>query len=176
MQTVELSRAIQPSRPLPDRSSEKIGVVCSENLLAHEERASHFELALGEPLCSALIKSAEGTYRSAERVTQPYKGQYGRVVRFDLQSSVVDVQRRGDGSTRVSCSISVVVERYGRDLQRLTSQAVIGNGFVERQDAADVIVREAVEAALQEVTDNASSLLVAGLDGPRQHGSASEPR
>lgn len=174
VKTVELDRMIQPSRPMPNKSSEKAGVVCSENLLEHVERASDYALELGEPLCSALVRSVESVYRAAQRTTKPpYKGEFARVVRFDLQSSAVGIQRRSD-STRVSCSISVVVERFGRDLKRISSQAVIGNGIVDRRDETDVLVREAVEAALQQVADNASSLLVAGLDGPRLHGSASE--
>jgi predicted Zn-dependent protease len=170
VQTVEVSRMIQPSRSNPERSSEKAGVVCRENLLDHVVRGSYYErsyeLRLGEPLCNALLHSVEGTYRSAQRSANPYKGEYGRVVKFDVLSSTLDVQKK-DGVTRVACSISVVVERFGRDLQRQSSQGVIGNGFVERRDATDVVVREAVEAALQQVADNASILLVAGIDGPR---------
>jgi hypothetical protein len=167
VQTVEVSRTIQPSRPLRDRSSERAGVVCSENLLAHVAREGGYKLELGEPLCAALFRSVEGSYRAAERTAKPpYKGEYSRVVRFDLQSSAIGIQRLRD-STRVTCSISVVVERFGRDLKRVSSQSVVGNGSVERSDATDVLVKEAVEAALQQVTDNASSLLVAGLDGPR---------
>jgi len=167
VKTVDLSRDIQPSRPIPARSSEKAGVVCSENLLGHVERASYYKLALGEPLCAALLKSVEGSYRSAQRSAKPYAGEFGRVVQFDLVTSSLDIQKRSDGSIRVACSITVTVERYGRDLKRTSRQAVSGNAFVERRDATDVIVREAVEAALQQVADEASSLLVAGLDGPR---------
>ncbi len=167
VKTIELSHDIQPSRPTPAKSSEKAGVVCSESLLAGVARASDYQLELGEPLCNLLLRSVEGLYRSAQRATKPYVGEYGRVVQFDLQGSSLDIQRRRDGSIRVACSISVVVERYGRDLKRLSRQAVSGNGFVERRDATDVIIREAVETALQQVADNASSLLVAGLDGPR---------
>ena len=167
VKTVDLSRDIQPSRPIPARSSEKAGVVCSENLLGHVERASYYKLALGEPLCAALLKSVEGSYRSAQRSAKPYAGEFGRVVQFDLLTSSLDIQKRSDGSIRVACSITVTVERYGRDLKRSSRQAVSGNGFAERRDATDVIVREAVEAALQQVADEASTLLVAGLDGPR---------
>jgi len=166
VKTVELSQTIQPSHSIPEKSSERAGVVCSENLLHRVERASQYAVELGEPLCNALVKSVEGTYRSAQRATNPYKGEYPRVVKFDLGSSSLDIERRG-GSTRVACSISVVVERFGRDSRRVSSQGVTGNAFVERRDATDVLVKEAVEAALQQVADNASTLLVAGLDGPR---------
>jgi hypothetical protein len=173
---IELSHTIQPSRAIAGKSSERAGVVCSENLLGHVERASYYEIALGEPLCNALVKSVEGTYRAAQRATKaPYAGEYGRVVRFDLQSSPLGIQRQPGGAIRVSCAISIIVERFGRDLKRVSSQAVTGYGLVERADATDVVVKEAVEAALQQVTDNASSLLIAGVDGPRQHGPSAEP-
>jgi hypothetical protein len=175
MKTVDVSHDIQPSRPNPSKSSEKAGVVCSERLLAGVARASQYRLELGEPLCNALLRTVEGSYRSAQRATKPYAGEFGRVVQFDLQSRSLDIQRRGDGSTRVACSITVVVERYGRDLKRTSRQAVSGNGFVERRDATDAIVREAAETALQQVADNASSLLVAGLDGPRVQASPPSP-
>ncbi|MFI5314718.1 MAG: hypothetical protein ACHQ6T_03385 [Myxococcota bacterium] len=177
VQTVELSHDIEPSRSIPDKSSERAGVVCSDELLRGVVRASHFAIALGEPLCGGLMRSVEATYRAAQRATSPpYAGQYGRVVRFDLESSTLEIQHRNDGAVRVTCSVSVIVERFGRDLKRVSSRAVAGNADVARRDAPEaVVVREAVEAALQEVVDNASALLVAGIDGPRQHLSASEP-
>src|SRR5262245_35131498 len=88
VRSIELSNSISPSRSLPDKSSEKAGVVCSDKLLGHVARASYFKLELGEPLCGALYRSVLGTYRAAERTTkQPYAGEFGGVVRFDLQSS-----------------------------------------------------------------------------------------
>ncbi len=167
VKTIELSHDIQPSRPTSARSSERAGVVCTENLLAHVARTSDYKVAVGEPLCAALVKSVEGSYRSAQRSAKPYLGEFGRVVEFDVHASSLDIQKRRDGSTRVACSITVTVERYGRDLKPSTRRAVSGSGFVERRDATDAIVREAVEAALQQVADEASTVLVAGLDGPR---------
>lgn len=176
VQTVELSHSIQPSSAAVAKSTERAGVLCSDDLLEHVERASYFAVELGEPLCAALVRSVEGSYRAAQRATKPpYVGQYPRVVRFDLQSSTLAVERRDNGATRVTCALSVVVERFGRDMKRVSTQAVTGNAMVERKDATDTLVREAVEAAVQHVSDNASSLLVAGLDGPRLHAPTPEP-
>jgi hypothetical protein len=173
---VELSHSIAPSHAPAAKSTERAGVLCSDDLLAHVERAGPFAVELGEPLCSALVRSVEGSYRAAQRATKPpYVGQYPRVVRFDLQSSTLAIERRPDGAIRVTCALSVVVERFGRDLKRVSTQAVTGNSRVERSDAPDVLVREAVETAIQRVSDDASSLLVAGLDGPRQYAPAPEP-
>ena len=171
MRSVELSQSIQPSVSLPDKLSERAGVVCTDGLLTHVERGGAYKLELGEPLCAALVRSVEATYRSAQRTTRPpYKGEFPRVIRFDLASSTLGVERMGGGVVRVTCSISVVVQRIGRDLKPISSQAALGNALVERKDKADVLVREAAEAALQQVADNASTLLVAGLGEPRQHG------
>ena len=175
--TVDVSRTVEPSSAPADRSSEKAGVVCTHKLLDSVARASYYELdyeaRIGDALCSSLQKSVEGTYRSAERTVDPYRGQFGRVVKFDLRGVTLDVQKH-DGLTRVACSISVVVEHFGRDMQRQSTKGVSGNGFVERHDATDAVMRDAIETALQQVVDNASSLLVAGIDGPRIQ--ASQPR
>lgn len=176
VRTVELSHSIQPSRAPAAKSTERAGVLCSGALLEHVERAGAFAVELGEPLCGALVRSVEGSYRAAQRATKaPYVGEYPRVVRFDLQSSTLAIERRPNGATRVTCALSVVVERFGRDLKRVSSQAVTGHAQVERDDAGDVLVREAVETAVRQVSDNASDLLVAGLDGPRQHAATPEP-
>jgi hypothetical protein len=174
---VELNSAIQPSQSVSDRSSEKAGVVCSPNLLEHIERANPstlvglattYEFELGEPLCNALQKSVEGTYREAVRATTPYyKGQYARVIQFDLQNSALSIVPRARGQMRVAYTLSVVVERYGLDLKLLGRNAVTGNGLVDCSKLTDEVVRQAVESALQQVADEASDLLVARLDGPR---------
>jgi hypothetical protein len=168
VRTIELGRAIEPKSPTAGRSSERAGVICTEKLLAHVARGSHYALPLGEPLCDALFKSVENSYRAAERETKrPYPGEFGRVIEFDVQSSALDVRRQSDGAIRAIYSISVVVARYGRDLKPVSRQAVNGNGIVERRDGSDAVVRDAVEAALQELADRASTLLVAEADGPR---------
>lgn len=170
--TVELGYSVEPPQ-VPAKSSEAAGVVCSPELLAHVERARMHKFALGEPLCSALLKSVESTYRSAERNGKPHKGQYGRVIRFYLQDSALDVRRLPNGSIRVVYNVGVAVETCGRDLEPETRKLVTGSAIVSRRDVkAAELVKEAAEAALQQVADNAAELLVAGIEGPRLHGSA----
>ena len=178
VKTVALSSAIQPGRSIPDRSSEKAGVVCGETLLEHVERArpstlvgfaTRYELALGEPLCGALTRSVESSYRAALRTAKPYKGQYARVIRFELQNSALSIEPQPDGTMRVHYTISVAVERQDRELRQLGRNVVSGNSLVDCKDVTDEVVRQAVEAALQQIADGASSLLVARLDGPRLH-------
>jgi len=118
VKTVELSPGIGPTPTSAGRSSEAAGVVCAPGLLAYVERADFHKFALGEPLCSALTRSVERSYRSAQRTESPYKGQYGRVIRFYLHSSALDVRRLPDGSIRASYGVGVAVETCGRDLSR----------------------------------------------------------
>lgn len=172
VQTVELSSAIEPARTDAGKSSEAAGVVCTPGLLGYRERARSYAFELGEPLCSALVKSVERTYRSAKRTDAPYKGQFGRVIQFYLQSSALDVRRQPDGSVRVAYSLGVAVETCGRDLQPSARKLVTGNAVVTRRDTRTAeVVKEAAEAALQQVADNTSRLLVTGIDGPRIHDS-----
>jgi hypothetical protein len=170
MTTVELRSTIAPAAPGSQKSSEAAGVVCSPGLLAHVEHAQFYAFELGEPLCSALTKSVESSYRSAQRVEQPVEGQFGRVIEFYLASSALSVRHLRDGSTRVIYSVGVAVESRGRDLRPKTRKLVTGMGDVTRNDSSTAeVVREAAEAALQEVANGTSSLLVAGLEGPRLH-------
>jgi hypothetical protein len=95
-------------------------------------------------------------------------------VKFDLQNSALHIMRQGGDTSRVVYTVSVVVERYGGDLQRLSRNVVTANKLVDCREVTDEVVREAVEAALQQVADDTWSLLVARLDGPRHHGASSE--
>jgi hypothetical protein len=174
--TVELRSTIGPAGVGSEKSPEAAGVVCSPGLLAHVEQAQFYSFELGEPLCRALTKSVESSYRSARRVEKPYEGQFGRVIQFYLASSSLAVRHLPDGSTRAVYSVGVAVESRGRDLRPETRKLVTGIGNVTRSDSSTAeVVKEAAEAALQRVADDTSRLLVAGLDGPRLHGAAAGP-
>lgn len=176
MTTVELRSTIVPAAAASQKSSEAAGVVCTPGLLSHVEHASFYAFELGEPLCSALTKSVLGSYRSAQRVEKPIEGQFGRVIEFYLASSSLSVKHLSNGSTRVVYSLGVAVESRGRDLRPKTRKLVTGIGNVTRSDSSTGdIVREAAEAALQEVADGTSRLLVAGLEGPRLHATPADP-
>lgn len=168
VKTVELRETIAPAASSAGRSSEAAGVVCEPGLLTYVERASFHKFALGEPLCSALTRSVEQAYRSAQRSEAPYKGQYSRVIRFYLHSSALDVRRMPDGAIRAAYNVGVAVETCGRDLAPQARKLVTGNAVVTRKDeGSGAIVEEAAEAALQQVADNTARLLSAGIDGPR---------
>ena len=165
---VDVRQTIAPSSVPESKSAEAAAVVCAADLLAHVERAEGYEIALGEPLCSALQRSADSAYRSTERVAAPYKGQFGRVVRFYLTSSALGLRSMPDGSLRASYSVGIAVETCGRDLRPTTRKLVTGTGIVVRADASGAeLAKEATEAALQQLADNAAHLLVSGIEGPR---------
>jgi hypothetical protein len=174
---VALDAAIQPALPSAGRSSEKAGVVCSPDLLEYVERAhpstltgfaTSYRFDLGEPLCNALFRSVEGSYRAAVRATTPYhRGQFGRVVQFALQDSSLSIAPRPDRTTRVAYTLSVVVERYGRDLRLESRNVISGYGLLDARVMSDAVVKEVVEDALQQVANETTTLLVARIDGPR---------
>src|SRR5262245_19705233 len=84
MRTVELRSTIEPAPAGVGRSSEAAGVVCTPGLLSYREKSGFYAFELGEPLCSALVRSVEASYRSAQRADKPYKGQFARVIQFYL--------------------------------------------------------------------------------------------
>jgi len=177
VKTVELRSSIEPAPTGAGRSSESAGVVCTPGLLSYREKSGFYAFELGEPLCGALVRSVEASYRSAQRADKPYKGQYGRVIQFYLHRSALDVRRMPDGAVRVSYSVGVAVETCGgRDLQPRARKLVTGNAVITRKDASKAeVVKEAAEAAVQQVADDTLRLLVAGLDGPRIEAPAGEP-
>ena len=177
VKTVELRSTIEPARTDAGKSSEAAGVVCTPGLLGYREKSGGFAFELGEPLCGALVRSVQASYRSAQRAEKPYKGEFGRVIQLYLHRSALDVRRMPDGAVRASYSVGVAVETCsGRDLQPRARKLVTGNAVITRKDtrAADV-VKEAAEAAVQQVADDTLRLLVAGLDGPRIDGPTGDP-
>lgn len=181
VKTIVLNSMIQPNGFIADKSSDGAGVVCSQGLLSHTEQtnpstqvgsAITYEFALGEPLCAALVRSVEVSYRTATRTQSPSRGQFGRLVKFDLQSTAFDIQLTDNGwggiTSRVSFTVSVAVEGYGPDMRLLNRSVLSGTSIVTRRGVdTDKVVKEAAEAALQQLADNTSNALVAGLAEPR---------
>jgi hypothetical protein len=175
VETIDVSHAIGPSQPASEKSSERVGVLCSEDLLAGSVQAAIFKVDFGEPLCAAAVRSAEASFRAAERAkAAPFPGQYARLIGFDLQSSVLTIEHTDAGAIRATCSLSVTLQRYGKDLRRVGARNVHGYASVEHKGEPEALVREAVEAAIQQLADDAQTLLVAGIDGPRQRETAPE--
>jgi len=176
VETLDVSHSIAPSRPASEKSAERVGVLCSEDLLAGSVQAAIFKVEFGEPLCAASVRSVEASFRAAERSpAMPFVGQYGRVIGFDLQSSALTIEHGEAGAIRATCALTVTVQRYGKDLRRVGARAVSGYAQVEHKGEPEALVREAVEAAIQQIADDAQTLLLAGTDGPRQREAAPEP-
>jgi hypothetical protein len=175
VQTVPLTGELHATSPIPNKSVEAVGVVCSEGLLSHTARGRSglfaYQLPLGQSLCSGLIDATRGAYRSAESAVEPYKGQFARVIKYDLARSSLDFESQPDGSTRVAYGVEVVVEKYGRDLRLESRNVLAGNALVDGNSGTrSECVERAAAGALQEVVDKTTGFLVAGLgDLPRQH-------
>ncbi|HTO06832.1 MAG TPA: hypothetical protein VMR86_07210 [Myxococcota bacterium] len=180
VQTVAVNGELQPKNAIPDKSVEAVGVVCSPALLSHTAHGRSwlvaYELPLGQSLCRGLVEATRGAYRSAESSVEPYKGQYARVIKYDLARSSLDFESQPDGSRRVAYGVEVVVEKYSRDLRLQSRNVVAGNALVDGNSGTrEECVQRAAAAALQEVVDKTTGFLVAGLgDGPRQHKKAAK--
>jgi hypothetical protein len=181
VQTVALNGQLRPANAVPNKSVEAVGVVCNEGLLSHVARGRSglfvFEFPVGQSLCSGLVEATRGAYRSAETSVEPYKGQFARVIRYDLARSSLDFESQPDGSTRVAYGVEVIVEKYSRDLRLQSRNVVAGNALVDGNSGTrEECVERAASAALQEVVDKTTGFLVAGLgDLPRQHKKTSKP-
>jgi hypothetical protein len=180
VQTVALQGDVHPANPLQNPSVEAVGVVCSESLLSNtttgQKGVSLYKVQVGQSLCSALLDATRGAYRSAQTSLEPYKGQFARVIKYDLARSSLDFETQADGSQKVVAGLEVVVERYNRDLRFQSRNVLVGNALVDAENGGtrEEQIQQATQAALQEVTDKTASFLIAGLgDEPRQHGKKS---
>jgi len=174
VQTVALQGELHPANPIPNKSVEAVGVVCTEDLLSHRAHGWNglvaYQLEVGQSLCSGLVEATKGAYRAASTSIEPYKGQYARVIKYDLARSTLGFESLPDGSTRVSYGVEVVVAKYDRDLRFESRNVVSGNALVDGNSCSRAeCVQKATAAALQEVVDKTTGFLVAGLgDQPRQ--------
>ena len=173
--TVALDGDLHPANPIPNKSVEAVGVVCSPALLSHTAHGWSglvaWEFQAGQSLCSGLVEATRGAYRSAETSLEPYKGQFARVIKYDLERSSLDFESQPDGSTRVVYGVEVIVEKYSRDLRLESRNVVVGNSLVDGNSGTrEECVQRAAAGALQEVVDKTTGFLVAGLGNlPRQH-------
>ena len=182
VQTVPLTGDLHPAKPLRNKSVEAVGVVCSAGLLSHTAHGRSglfaYEAPVGQSLCSGLIEATRGAYRSAETSIEPFKGQFARVIKYDLARSSLDFESQPDGSTRVTYGVEVVVEKYSRDLRLQSRNVLAGNALVDGNSGTrEECVQRAAAAALQEVVDKTTGFLVAELgDMPRQRGKKAAKR
>ena len=176
VQTVALQGDVHPANTLKNPSVEAVGVVCSESLLGNtttgQKGVNLYKVQVGQSLCSALLDATRGAYRSAQTSLEPYKGQFARVIKYDLARSSLDFESQPDGSHKVVYGVEVVVEKYNRDLRFQSRNVLVGNALVDAESGTrEEQIQQATQTALQEVTDKTASFLIAGLgDEPRQHG------
>jgi len=192
VQTVALNPLIQPNAFVSHKQPQSVAVVCSPGLESFVEQANPstqsgamvtYEIpGLGETLCDTLTRSVAVNYHSVTRPdSNPQRGQFDRIVKFDLQNSDLDIQVQDNGwsgtTNRVTYTVSVSIEGYDHDMSLVNRSVITGNGILSRRGSSTQdVVKDAVEMALQQLADNASNLLVAGLAEPRGQSVPASPR
>jgi hypothetical protein len=192
VQTVALNPLLQPNASVSHKQPLAVAVVCSPRLAGFGEQASPstqkgglitYEIPeLGETLCDTLTRSVGVYYDTVVRPDHgPRQGDYDRTVKFDLQNSDLDIQVEDNGwsgtTNRVTYTVSVSIEGHDRAGALVNRSVITGIGILSRRGSSTRdVVRDAVEMAVQQLADNASSLLVAGLAEPRDSVPASPRR
>ena len=192
VQTVALNPLIQPSALVAHKQPLLAAVVCSPDLTGFVEQAKpsarsgatiRYRIpSMGETLCDALTRSVGSYYDTVTRPEHaPARGEFDRIVKFDLHASDLDIQEQDDGwagtTQRVAYRVSVSIEGYDEHLSLINRSLVTGNGLVTRRGSPlQAVVRDAVEMAVQELADNASNLLIAGLAEPHRDRAPASPR
>ena len=177
---VALSPNIRPNAMIANKLPSTVAVVVSDELLNYVEHArpsswsgsAHtYNFEMGKSLCDALTRSVETAYENVMVAkTNPQAGEFDRIIKFALQNSNMDVYFQDGFLTstgRANYSISIVMEAYnGKDIRMLKRSVVNGSGFSSRQSdpfSADKHFAQAIEAGLQQVSDNVANLLISGF-------------
>ncbi len=191
VQTVAVNPLIQPNTFVSQKQPHSVAVVCSPGLESFVEQANpstqsgaliSYEIpGLGETLCATLTRSVGVYYDTVTRPdSEPQRGQFDRIVRFDLQNSDLDIQVQDNGwagtTNRVTYTVSVSIESYDQRMSLVNRSVITGNGILSRRGSStQEVVKDAVEMAVQQLADNASNLLVAGLAEPRRESLPASP-
>ncbi len=192
VQTVAVNPLIQPNTFVSQKQPHSVAVVCSPGLESFVEQANpstqsgaliSYEIpGLGETLCATLTRSVGVYYDTVTRPdSEPQRGQFDRIVRFDLQNSDLDIQVQDNGwagtTNRVTYTVSVSIESYDQRMSLVNRSVITGNGILSRRGSStQEVVKDAVEMAVQQLADNASNLLVAGLAEPPRESLPASPR
>ena len=192
VQTVTLDPLIQPNAFVSHKQPLAAAVVCSPGLASFVEQANpstrsgamiSYEIpSMGETLCDTLTRSVGVYYDTVTRPEhQPRRGEFDRLVKFDLQNSDLDIQVQDNGwagtTQRVTYTVSISIEGYDERMSLINRSVITGNGIISRRGSPTRdVVRDAVELALQQLADNASNLLLAGLAEPPRDSVPASPR
>jgi hypothetical protein len=108
--------------------------------------------------------------------TPPRAGEFARVITFDLQSSNVRIEfvpGFWKTAARSNAVIHVSMEIVdGSSLKAFQRLSVNGTGFATKDTRGGSDAQKqfslAIEDAIQQLSENAANLLVAGVDEPRR--------
>ena len=184
-----LNPLLHPRAEVEEKLPLHAAVVCSPKLLGLQEQAKAgsaspvtFQVALGETLCDTLGRSVAVYYQAVTRLrSEPGRGEFDRVLKFDLKDSDLDVQVQDHGwgrlTNQATYRVSVSIQAFDARMKRVNRTVVSGYGTRSRGGAAaEQVVHEAMQTAVQQLIDHTSNLLVAGLAEPHKPSLPASPQ
>lgn len=173
---VSISSQIQPA-PVATKVQARVAVSFTEPMRSYRYHVDAIQLrndfhsydfAIGPALCKALLRSVSAVYTAAE-VSKPVPpGEYAFVIVFSLPKSQIDVsfEERLSPSARALSALGVTVELFdAKTMVPLHSSALNGRAFLIRalgkvsSREAEKVFAAAIEASIQQLADNAVTLL-----------------
>lgn len=129
-----------------------------------------YKFDIGTSLCPALRKSAASYFEKIiEDNSMPKEGLYDRIVKYSYQDIDLDVfyyDNLFKTGGRANCSIFLIMEVFDSNLNLLNKAIITGNGSTstEKDEFSDSHhFVQAVERAIQEVTNNSAKLFHFGF-------------
>lgn len=184
-QNVTIRPDIFPSAFIAEKHSYSVGVVFSNDMLTHVLHvkpstyvgsAYSYNFELGTQLKNALYRTVESAYENPTLTNIiPSSGEYDRIIKFSLQSSVMDLQfETGFMSTsgRSTYAITVSMEAYdGSTMKLLKKSSFNGNGFMSQNNikmgSAGKQFKTSIESAIQQLADTIANVLISGFGEPK---------
>lgn len=129
-----------------------------------------YKFDIGHSLCPALRRSAVVYFEKViEENSMPREGLYDRIVKYSYQDIDVDVFYYDDlfkTGGRANCSIFLIMEAFDSNLNLFNRVIITGNGSTssEKDEFSESHhFAQAVERAIQEVTNNSTKLFQSGF-------------
>jgi len=176
---VSLNASIRPAASATKKLSASVAVVCPDSTKSYRKHVQaitlnghlhSYDFEIGPALCKALLRSVGAVYlRPVEIPKMPPAGKHAAVVVFSIQHGQIDVAFEDNpfkASARASSALAVAVELFeGKTLTFLHSSTLNGKAFLIRplekvsSPEAQKVFAAAIEASIQQLSDNAVTLL-----------------
>ena len=129
-----------------------------------------YKFDIGHSLCPALRRSAASYFEKIIEInSMPREGLYERIVKYSYQDIDLEVFYYDDlfkTGGRANCSIFLIMEVFDSNLNLLNEAIISGNGSTskDKDEFSDShYFAQAVERAIQEVTNNSARLFNSGF-------------